>query len=488
MSFQTRLQNWRLSHPSPSVATGNQAHFQSVIQTEADRIVSAQFKAADRIIVSQHDVAARIDNARASLEAINDGLEGLASVFDWGLSEILWHLEQTREELAKIIELLEAPLTTQARELRRRAVFAYQSGWIEDAIRDFLEAEKKNVYDFTVHQNLGNLFFFHKQDPATALKYYEKAAKYAAPRSRYHAAYAQLHIGLVKYLQDKISDACEATARALELEPTLLEAHYQHAQYCARCGRYDEAQKHLQIAVEGDRRYCLKISSENDFNVMREGIESWFESLRADAREKAQHELDTLERFVTYSDSSGLLTTEALTFIREKGKEARELFERDTLFDYQDAIVCALDAQEGELAALRHAASDEHEALEQDISNVPEWVRGTAKNVGKVCSLVVVTASIVVWVLRVLAEIITGGQVASAVVLGALSCGCLAAGGAALVYVLGWSLGWIICKLIAEGRKRRDRSRLKELENVLSQVETLWNEVNWEYKKHNQEG
>jgi tetratricopeptide (TPR) repeat protein len=167
------------------------------------------------------------------------------------------------ETLTGILKVLQAPLDTQAKELRRRAERAYTNGWIDDALEDFLESEKKNRYDFTVHLSLGNIYLFHKRDPKKALEYYGKAAKYAEPYSPYHAALALLHIGLIRYLQGDFQKAYEATSKALKISPTFFEAHYQHAQYCAILGKHDEAIKHLKIAIRGNRYYCVKADLEN---------------------------------------------------------------------------------------------------------------------------------------------------------------------------------------------------------------------------------
>ncbi len=188
---------------------------------------------------------------------LESGLEGLAAAFQWGIAEIVYHLELQSEELQRIVEVLEAPLETQAKELRRRAEFAHGNGWIDEALADFLEAEKKNYADFTIHQSLGNIYL-GKNDLIKAQEYFEKAAKYARPHSSYYTAYALWHLARVKYQQGDISAAYEATKEATRIEPGLVQALYDHARHCALLMKQEESMSNLRKAIEIDRNYSLK--------------------------------------------------------------------------------------------------------------------------------------------------------------------------------------------------------------------------------------
>ncbi len=227
MSIEKRIAEWEVIHPRRRLTSGDVAGF---LSSEVNRITTAQLQAADRVIVSQERIKAGIDKVALETRGIVDGIEGLASMFEWGFAELVWQLEHQREILKNILRVLQAPLDTQAKELRRRAEKAYKNGWIDDALEDFLKSEKKNKYDFAVHISLGHIHFFEKKNPETALKYYEKAVKYATPVSLYHASFALLHTGLIKYLQGCFQEAYEAALKAKELYTNLYEAHFQCAQ------------------------------------------------------------------------------------------------------------------------------------------------------------------------------------------------------------------------------------------------------------------
>ena len=206
--FENRFENWELNHPRQWMATADRNDVANYISIQTDKVANAQLKAADRIVVSQDRIASGIDKVAFGIDRLADGLESIASTFEWGFTEIVWQLEQQRFVLEDILRVLQAPLDTQAKELRKRAENAYKNGWFDDALEDFLESEKKNRYDFTVHQYLGNIYFFEKKNPKMALEYYNKTVKYAKPVSPYHASFALLHIGLLNYLHGDNMKAC----------------------------------------------------------------------------------------------------------------------------------------------------------------------------------------------------------------------------------------------------------------------------------------
>lgn len=39
--------------------------------------------------------------------------------------------------------------------------YAYQNGWYEKALNDFLESERENYQDFAVHRSIANIYLYH---------------------------------------------------------------------------------------------------------------------------------------------------------------------------------------------------------------------------------------------------------------------------------------------------------------------------------------
>ena len=336
ITFEERINNWQTIHPRQWISTTNRGDVANFISAQTEEIIESQVEAANAIIVSQDRIADKIDIATRE---ITGGFQELQATFDWGFTELIWQIEQEREVLKDILKVLQAPLDTQAKELKKRAEYAYQNGWIDDALKDFLESEKKNRYDFTIHQNLGNIYLFKKKDQDKALEYYKKAVKYATPKSSYYTSISLLHIGVVKYLQKDFKEAYNATLKAIELSPDFYEAHYQHAQYCASLGKYNEAIKNLKKAiVEGDKYYCVKAESEKDFDVMKEQLKSLFKELQINAQNQVTFELGEAARLIDIAKSSyNIPLIDNLKVAQSKLQEAAIFIEKGSLFDCHDA-------------------------------------------------------------------------------------------------------------------------------------------------------
>jgi hypothetical protein len=198
----------------------------------AMRSVDIQAKIAQSVDVLNRDigslVACQADMKRVlqdnfntvSHEAANTSsrIEELKASFDWGISALLWKHEMQNKALRSILKTLQAPLDTQAKELRRRAEDAYLHDWYDEALADFLESERKNYQDFAVHLSIANIYLYkqHPPDVDKAKENYLKAAKYATPRSAYHAAVGYLHAGFACYLLHED----EASLRMHDVRPS----------------------------------------------------------------------------------------------------------------------------------------------------------------------------------------------------------------------------------------------------------------------------
>ena len=200
---------------------------------------------------------------------VTDGMSSLQASFEWGISEVVWQIEQNRNVLINILEVLMAPLNTQAKERRKRAEEAYANGWIDDAEEEFLASEKLNKYDFSIHISLGTIYLFNKLNKNKALEYYEKAIKYAKPKSPYYASYALLHKGLILFDFGKIEDAEKCTIEAIKLSPNFAEANYQNAQYNSLLGNINKSLSSLEKAISFDINYVLKADNDSLFNPIK---------------------------------------------------------------------------------------------------------------------------------------------------------------------------------------------------------------------------
>ena len=207
-----------------------------------------QLEKTDEAIASNYAVAEAIESGFAEVRAeldygftmLSEGLQDLCFTVQEGFREVVYMLELQSKTLEAIREILERPLDTQAKELRRRAEFAYLNGWFDEAETDLLGAEKKNYQDFIVHQILGNIYYYHRCNDQKALEYYQKAVKYSYPVSRKHAGDALICRALAHYRLGQLSDAYKSTKKALELTPDDPHVLFNHVRYAAKIGYTDE--------------------------------------------------------------------------------------------------------------------------------------------------------------------------------------------------------------------------------------------------------
>lgn len=352
--FKKNYSEWQDTHPTRSsdrwVATTDRKKAAKFISEQAEKIAKSQREAADDIIISQREMKGELEEISRGVKDIANGVAELKATFEWGFSELIWQIEKQRETLQEILETLQKPLGTQAKELKERAEEAYKNGWIDDALRDFLESEEKNKYDFTIHQSLGNIYFFHKGKPEKALEYYKKAVKYAKPESEYHASLACIHVALVRYLQEDYEAAKEATAQAIDLTPDLDFAHYEHARYLAKLGDFNGAISHLGKAIKADRLYALKANMEEDFDGMEDEFKSFIRQIRSPVKKATSQEITKARKYINVGEKVGA----SVDGYDEELNRLKKLVGKDSLglFDCQDALNKAREIHKAALKAL----------------------------------------------------------------------------------------------------------------------------------------
>lgn len=266
---------------------------------------------------------------------LGGSIEKLQASFDWWMGESLWKLEAQGDTLKAILDTLQAPLDAQARELRRRAEFAYQQGWYDEALNDFLESERKNYQDFSIHQAIGNIYLYHREPPdlTAARDYFLKAARYATPRSTYHAALGYMYAGFASYMLRDDAAAVEHARRAVTLDANLAEAWYNLAKFAGVAAKSDIVASALERAIELDRNYAVKASADADFAKVEAVLRSLIQRLTAVARQRAEDLLlpvrATLDKHIIPSVQRVQMDAEMILIAK--------LLNEATLFSYQDA-------------------------------------------------------------------------------------------------------------------------------------------------------
>ena len=270
---QAEVQTIRLGHELPKL--------RGLISDRSNELIKAQASSASAIVVSQNQVRDEIRHLQDGIGDISQGIAGLQQTFEWGLADVLWSIEQSNSHLQKIVKILSAPLTTQARELRSRAIDAFSNGWMEEALSDYNEVIELNRYDFAAHMSIGLIHMFHMPDLEKAAEALDNAVKYSRPKSTKHASYALLHRGLLYANEGDFANAVACAREASELTPNMLEAHYQLGQYLAVKGNTEEASEALMVAVWRSVLYAAR--AEKDPAYSNVDLESLFANIRDEA-------------------------------------------------------------------------------------------------------------------------------------------------------------------------------------------------------------
>jgi tetratricopeptide (TPR) repeat protein len=312
-----------------------------VISRSSKAMIATQMASTNAIIASQDRIREGIDNLGYGTEKVEQGIYGLQAAFEWGISEVVWQIEQNRQELRNILEVLSAPLDTQAKELRKRAEEAYANGWFEDALEDFFESEKKNRYDFSIHISIGMIYLFHKTNKEKALEYFDKAIKYATPKSKYHTSLALLHKALIKRDFGLIEEAEACSGEAVELSPDFSEAIYQCAQYNALLNKPDKSILLLTKAINIDANYAVKVCNDESFDQLRPQINKILEEFRKIEGDKARNQyaittkrVEKFDKLVNeVRDTVNIQTGE----LRKCMARVNELMKRNSFRDFLEA-------------------------------------------------------------------------------------------------------------------------------------------------------
>ncbi len=305
-----------------------------IFPTEIQKVrkaIETQVKRSDTVIASNEAIADMISGLHntlseahgtltSSFSMLGEGLQELCFYIDDGFRELSYKLDLQNNTLQAIKEILERPLDTQAKELRKRAEFAYLNGWMDEAEKDLLESEKKNYQDFIALHILGNIYYHHKKNYQKALEYYQKAAKYAAPQSKKNACKALLCASKIYKEIGKVEDAYKSARLAMNMLSDDTHNLYNYAAYAAMTRHTDESINCLRQAVLKDSIFLITADRDERFsNVKQEK-----EKLKRNLRDEQRQIVEQLRK--------------KLTSLRKDFKSARDVAEEVRITDLSQYI------------------------------------------------------------------------------------------------------------------------------------------------------
>jgi WD40 repeat protein len=215
-----------------------------------------------------------------NLATLADGVAQLNADFTPLLGDLVWKLEMQHSATLDLLqEIRLAEFEREARAYRARAERAYLNGWYEEALADFLKAEKRNYPDYVVLRCIANIYLYHVINLPKALAYFGKVAKYARPCDARQAAEACYFAGLICLIEQRPEEALAQLQEAVALHPQFYEAHYQRAAVAAWLGQAEEAISSLEQAISGDARYYERVKNDALFEALRAQVQSLLERL-----------------------------------------------------------------------------------------------------------------------------------------------------------------------------------------------------------------
>ncbi|MGA9773900.1 MAG: hypothetical protein WBV94_33020 [Blastocatellia bacterium] len=230
------------------------------------------------------------------------GIDQLNADFHMLLGDIIWKIELHQDTLSNILqEIRLAEFEREARAYRSRAEKAYLNGWYQEALADFLEAERRNYPDFAVLRSIASICLYHLVNLSNALEYFRKAAKYARPNDARQSAEAHYFAAVVCAIQQRFDEGLDHLNEAIALNPHLYEAYYQKACLAAMLERADDAVYSLELAIKGDPRYFERARDDHAFDRVRPPVQALLNQLMKPVQERiAEVKLDAelLKRYV----------------------------------------------------------------------------------------------------------------------------------------------------------------------------------------------
>jgi WD40 repeat protein/tetratricopeptide (TPR) repeat protein len=221
------------------------------------------------------------------LEKLAGGMDQLNADFHLLLGDIIWKIEMHQDTLNNILqEIRLAEFEREARAFRSRAEKAYLNGWYEEALKDFLDAEKRNYPDFSVLRSIANICLYHLVNLSKALEYFSKAAKYARPSDARQSAEAHYFAAIVCAIQQQFKEGLDHLTHAIELNPKLYEAHYQKACIAAMVDDDKSAVESLEYAIKGDPRYYERARNDKAFDAVRQQVNTLLNQLMEPVQDK----------------------------------------------------------------------------------------------------------------------------------------------------------------------------------------------------------
>ena len=328
--------------------------------------ISAQ--SAD-ILGSMDSMSSMLSADLGALSAgIESGLGHVAGVLEDGFAGLLRKSDEIKQELQRLVELVELEEQKKAMENFRYAVFALNRQLWDEALEYVTAAIEGDAHskgyklDWHFHWVKGELLLgaparhdWSGLDPAAAEAAFLLAARYAKADEPKEAAKSLLMASVAAFAQShdapaKLADMLEHAEAAYALDTNLTEASFQTAKAHMALGAPDRALPVLRRAIDGDVAFALRAAEDPDHRRHEDRLNAFFEALKQEKlRELTPRAKAVVDRHVApLAKSKGLVASEAAVRLRSLADGSAT---RWTLLDLLDYGASGLAADEAALTA-----------------------------------------------------------------------------------------------------------------------------------------
>lgn len=243
-------------------------------------------------------VCGRLDDAfdevNSHLNTISQGvsdiiseLDDLASIMDWGLTQMIEEQRLTNKLLGQISELLKLPDSQKEKShyieeglkyLKIAIKHGVNSSFYDDALTSFKKAEEFGKNDYITLNKIGYIHLYSKQHLNFTLSkmYYLKSAREsyveliagkATSQLSNTTAESFLYASRAAYLEQNLTEAIEYAKAAVDLIPNFLQAKFELSKYLAANNQEDEAAKILKDVIYSDVLFSIKTLNDQDLST-----------------------------------------------------------------------------------------------------------------------------------------------------------------------------------------------------------------------------
>ena len=283
-----------------------------------------------RVLGSVDSMTSVLSTEIGTLSAgIESGLGHVSGVLEEGFAGLLRSSDEIKQELKRLVELVEFEEQRKAMENFRYAVFAMHRGLWEEAL-DYVTAaiegdEHSKGYrlDWHFHWVKGELLLgsparhdWMGLNPVAAEQAFLLAARYAKADSPDEAARSLLMASVAAYAQSheaaaKLDDMRRHAEAAHALDPDLAQAAFQFAKAEMALDAPDAALPLLRKAIDGDISFAIRAAEDPDHRRHAPSLNRFFETLR---QEKAR---EVAERARAASESTDPIASKLVDFASE---------------------------------------------------------------------------------------------------------------------------------------------------------------------------